>query len=685
MNKTVLFVFLLIFIGLQPLCAQDFEYPQEVPEDTLRKYFSQNFLQFPLDSIANYKMDVKLDTESKKIYGKLHLTWLNTTSFPATDLYFHLYYNAFRNTKSSFLNSARSEGLDLSDFGENDWGYCEIQSIKTVADSLFLEDDLTGKITYEQPDDANPYDRTVLRVPLRRSVFPGESINLKIEWISKIPHPIARTGFIGDYYFIAQWFPKIGVFEQNGMWNCHQFIQTEFYADFGTYDVMLTVPKNWVVGATGRQLARYDSLPDVTTYHFYQNAVHDFAWVTSPVLREFYQQFEVPGLPPVTMRLLLMPYNLDKRERYFKSTAIALEYYGTWYGAYPYGHITIVDPAYQSNSGGMEYPTLFTGGARWLGGPATRQPESVTIHETGHQFWYGMVANNEFEHAWLDEGINTYSQHRIYRQHLSKWPLTHWYLDGFIPLSHQYIYQAERTDGADLFGGMYSDFKRDPIAAPSWQNSPGAYRVNAYNRPALMLQTLENYLGWKTFQQVLSTFFNRFQFRHPTPEDFFSVVNEVSNQDMSWFFEEAYYSSNVFDYAVGEVTTEPVKGLVGYNSDETPVFQQQVASSEKFQTTTYIRRWGEAVFPVEVKFTFENGEEELMRWDGKSRWKKYQFVKEAALQKVEVDPTGKLVLDINSVNNTWVRQSYSTFAAWKWTAKWMIWLQHVLELFVFLV
>jgi hypothetical protein len=232
---------------------------------------------------------------------------------------------------------------------------------------------------------------------------------------------------------------------------------------------------------------------------------------------------------------------------------------------------------------------------------------------------------------------------------------------------------------------MYSDFKRDPIAAPSWQNSPGAYRVNAYNRPALMLQTLENYLGWKTFQQVLSTFFNRFQFRHPTPEDFFSVVNEVSNQDMSWFFEEAYYSSNVFDYAVGEVTTEPVKGLVGYNSDETPVFQQQVASSEKFQTTTYIRRWGEAVFPVEVKFTFENGEEELMRWDGKSRWKKYQFVKEAALQKVEVDPTGKLVLDINSVNNTWVRQSYSTFAAWKWTAKWMIWLQHVLELFVFLV
>ena len=679
----------LMFLWATGAFAQEYDEFFVVPEDTILRYFAENQPDVPPDSIANYRMDVTLDVNTKLIDGKMRLVWQNATAFPATDLYFHLYYNAWRNNKSSFLNSVRYNNRDVSGYGEADWGYCEIKTIRIVPNGNFEGEDVLSKLVYEQPDDGNSADRTVMRLPLLRSVFPGETIELDIEWVSKVPRPVARTGYLNDYFFIAQWFPKIAVFDPNGMWNVHQFIQTEFYADFGTYDVRLTVPKNWQVGATGREISRVDTLPNTTVYHYFQNAVHDFVWVTSPVFREFYQQFEMPGLPPVDMRLLLMPYNLDKRERYFQAAATALNYYGTWYGPYPYGHITIIDPAYQSQSGGMEYPTLFTGGARWLSPPGSRQPESVTIHEAGHQFWYGLIANNEFEHAWLDEGINTYSQHRIFRQHLSRWQLTRRYMDDFLPLVYNDVFRAERSDGADMYRGLESGLKRDAMSTPSWKNGPGAYRINAYNRPALMLQTLENYLGWKTFQSVLSTFFERFRFHHPTPEDFFAVVNEVSGQDLSWFFHEAYFGTNVFDYAVGEVKSEKINALKGFDYDQdnlvfkSPNPEDAAAQTAAYRSTVYVRRWGEAIFPVEVKLTFDNGEEELERWDGRDRWKMFRYIKGAKLQKVEVDPSGKLVLDVNSVNNSWVRQSSAPLAAWKWTSKWMIWLQNVMELLAF--
>ncbi len=681
---------LLAFAGI--VCAQDDDFFEfyALEEDSLIQPGTLWRPDVPPDSIANYEMDVVLDVESKRLRGVMQLTWRNATYFPATELQFHLYYNAWRNDKSSFLHSVRYRDKDLSHFTGDDWGYCDIQTMRILPNAQFVGEDITANLEFIQPDDGNPHDRTVARVALRRSVFPGETIRLEITWECKIPRPVECTGVIGDYFFIAQWFPKIGVFENTGLWNCHQFIQTEFYADFGTYDVRLTVPTGWVVGATGREISRVDHPDGTTTHRYYQEKVHDFVWVTTPRFLEFHKQFEEPGLPPVEMRLLLLPYNLDKRDRYFQSAAIALKYYGTWFGPYPYGHLTIVDPAYRSESEGMEYPTLFTGGARWLSPVASRQPESVTIHEAGHQFWYGLVANNEFEHAWLDEGIDTYAQHRIFRHYFPRPPLVQRYFEGFLPLVYSDIFVTNRTDGADRYGGMQSDFKRDPIATPSWKYGPGAYGVNSYTRPALMLQTLENYLGWKTFQEIMATFFQRWQFKHPRPEDFFAVVNEVSGQNLDWFFTEAYYRANVFDYAVGEVYSEPVRPLRGYRELQGEL-TYQTGKEEKdsnpalqpIESRIYIRRWGEAIFPVEVKFTFENGEEVLEKWDGRERWTVFRFTKPAYLQTVAVDPAHKLVLDVNYTNNTWTRHPARVIAGWKWASKWMIWLQNLMEFLAF--
>ena len=194
-------------------------------------------------------------------------------------------------------------------------------------------------------------------------------------------------------------------------WNTHQFHSaTEFYSDYGVYDVRITVPRGFVVGASGREARARSTTPTATTTHRYRgDDIHDFAWTTSPRFLDVRRTFEHPTLPRVEMRLLLQPEHAGQEARHFAATAATLRYYGEWFGAYPYGHITIVDPAFQSGSGGMEYPTLFTAGARWIAPRGVTQPEAVTIHEAGHQCWYGIVGSNEFEHAWMDEGLNTFS------------------------------------------------------------------------------------------------------------------------------------------------------------------------------------------------------------------------------------------------------------------------------------
>ena len=321
------------------------------------------------------------------------------------------------------------------------------------------------------PDDGNTADRTVVAVPLLRPVGPNDTIDLDIEWSAKIPRPFSRTGYVDNYYFFGQWFPKLGVLEDAG-WNTHQFhAGTEFYSDYGVYDVRMSVPRGYIVGASGREVSITDGPAATSIHRYHGDDIHDFAWTTSPDFLVRTRTFEHPTLPRVQMKLLLRRDHSAQEARHFDAAAATLKYYGEWFGPYQYDYLTIVDPAFQSASGGMEYPTLFTAGTRWIAPTHAIDVEEVTIHEAGHQWWYGAVGSNEFEHAWMDEGINQFSEARTDEAAFGdRNYLTRRYFGGFIPWVFRDIKVKREWD--EGLAGYRREAESDAEATPSFRYWP---------------------------------------------------------------------------------------------------------------------------------------------------------------------------------------------------------------------
>jgi YD repeat-containing protein len=616
---------------------------------------------------ANYTIDVKLDTQGRTLSASETVVWTNITSAATRELQFHLYYNAWRNDDSTWMREHtltswwRSAGFRR----DADSAAIDISSLKITGGAIAAAD-LTKQMRFISPDDGNEHDRTVIAVALPAPVGPGETITLDIAFTAKIPRPFARTGAIDNYFFIAQWFPKIGVLDPAGTWNCHQFhMGTEFFSDFGVYDVRMTVPRGWPLAATGRQRERTDNADGTTTHRYYQEDVHDFAWTTSPDFVEVRERFEHPGLPPVDMRLMLQPEHASQAARHFESTRATLRYYGEWFGAYPYGHITIIDPAWQSESDGMEYPTLFTVGTWWLMPREDTYLEDTVVHETGHQWWYGMVATNEFEDAWMDEGINQYANARVMAEEFPDGREVRRFFGGFVP----WVLEDARWDRL-VSGEALSAYRSNPTvdiqATPSFQYWPRSSTPMTYAKPALWLHTLERALGWTTVQQILSTFVDRWKFKHPKPGDLFQVANEVSRRDLTPFFDQVYRGSAVFDYGVDSVT-----------SNET--------DDEMFTNDIIVRRHGDGIFPVTVLATLANGEQRRFAWDGAGRWHRITLEHASRVVSAQVDPDQILVLDTNFTNNSFTTEPASGRAATKWAATWLVWLQDRLLTWAFLV
>jgi hypothetical protein len=635
---------------------------------------------------ASYSIDATLDPAARTLTGREVVTWRNPGDTPAYSLRLHLYWNAWRNTGSTWLRQRQLAGLseDMFDSRAQDFGWQQVTELRLVNPDGSPGADLMPGFRYVQPVDQNAADRSLAAADLPVGIEPGQIVRLQISWRAQVPRTFARTGAIGNYFFIAQWFPKLGVFEGDG-WTARQFFaNTEFYADFGSYDVRLTVPRGWVVGATGREVSRTDT--DATTVHRYaQDDVHDFAWTTSPDFVEAVQRFEHPTLPPVTMRLLLQPEHRGQEDRHFAATAAALKYYGEWFGAYPYPHITIVDPAWQSRSGGMEYPTLFTAGSRWLAPRGSNTPEGVTVHEAGHQFWYAIVANNEVTAAWMDEGLNTFCEARVLAEAFTPDYLVQRFFGGFVPWQYRDIPLSRATDGNGL-DGYRSAARRDAPATPSYLYWPATHAEITYSKTALWLQTLERMVGWERLRLALTTYFHRYRFKHPRPDDLFAALNAETGQDLNWFFEEAYGSSNVFDYAAERLESRAIatRGFVEGEQGGELTFREDTDES-RFRTTAVVRRIGEARFAVDVLVTFENGEQVRERWDGQARWQAYLYEKPTRAVSVQVDPDRVLLLDLNYTNNSITLQPKARDAADRWTLRWVVWLQDLLMNYSFFV
>jgi hypothetical protein len=635
---------------------------------------------------ASYSIDAALDPPERRLDGREVITWRNVSARPTDELRLHLYWNAWRNTRSTWMRETAFAGDEdaFEDRPEADWAYIDLRAVRLLGAAP--PRDLLGATRFVAPDDGNAEDRTLAVVPLPAAVAPGATINVEVEWVARVPRTFARTGAIGNFFFLAQWFPKVAVLGDDG-WSAHQFHRgTEFFADYGTYDVRLRVPSGWIVGATGREVARRENGDGTITHRYAQDDVHDFAWTTSPDFLDERARFEHQGLPPVEMRLLLQPEHRAQARRYFAATRAALRFYGEWFGAYPYGHVTIVDPAWQSGAGGMEYPTLFTGGARWLARERVAQPESVTVHEAGHQFWYGLVGNNEFEDAWLDEGLNTFSTSRVLDVAYPPFDHASRFFGGFIPWVHRGlpVTRLER----DGLSGYRLHASSDQPSTPSWRYFPGTGTHITYRKTALWLHTLERWLGWPTLQRAMATFFARSQFAHPRPDDFFRVASEVSGRDLTPFFDQVFRGSGVFDYAVGEVVSEPLEPLGYVERGGQLVFssgRESRAGPQVHQTRAIVRRLGDAIFPVDVVVTFADGHRVRERWDGRDRWRAYVYERPSGAVSVAVDPDRVLVLDVNYTNNSWAASPKTEAAGRRAALTWLTWLQDLLLTYGFFV
>ncbi len=632
----------------------------------------------PSQRNASYSIDVQLDPDRRTLEGREVLTWRNVASVATSELQFHLYYNAWKNTRSTWMRELLlGRGSSFHERPAGDWGWIEVTAVRLLNADRATPIDLTSGAHHIAPDDGNADDETVLAVPLPHPVEPGGVVRVEIEWTSRVPRTFRRTGTIGNYFFLAQWFPKIGILEDTG-WNCHQFhFATEFFADYGVYDVRMTVPTGWVLGATGVERRVEDHGDGTSTHHYYQEDVHDFAWTVSPDFIDVRQQFEHPVLPDVQIRVLLQPEHVEQAARHVSATRAALKYYGEWFGAYPYDHVTVVDPAWQSATGGMEYPTLFTARTRWLAPGDVADPEEVTIHEAGHQFWYGVVGNNEFEHAWLDEGLNTFATARALDASFSPHYQSTRLFGGFIPWVFRDIPWSRLSDG-NRIRGYRRDARQDPQVTPTYRYWPGSAWSITYYKTALWLHTLERYLGWPTLQSGMAAFYEAWRFGHPKPQDFFDAINTAAGRDLGWFFDQVHGSTKVFDYGVDRLHSRPVRtrGFIDVDVDQ-PTFSN-LQDDATYETTVVVRRFGDGVFPVDVVTHFEDGTEVRERWDGAAEWKAFSYTRAERATRAFIDPERVLLLDTHFTNNSRAIEPSTERAATKWMLTWMVWLQDVL-------
>jgi len=643
--------------------------------------------------VLRYEIWVELDAAGKMLTGKEEIVWTNPTKDAVPDMLFHLYWNAFKNEDSAYLREAEAETM----FGggsapkDGDWGWVDITDIRLADGS-----DLKPSLAFVTPDGPeNPGDQTVARVLFPTPVGPGESVRMRIEFRSKVPRTVARSGYYRNSFFIGQWYPKPGVYEEGKGWNAHAYHQnSEFFSDFADFTVHITVPKGFVIGSSGKPTeTKVDESSGTTTTTFRQAMVHDFAWMTDPrylkIERDFVAEREVTAqeyedtakllglsldevrLPNVKMILLIAPEHKGQVERHFRALRAAIKYYGLWYGPYPYETVTMVDPPFRTDSGGMEYPTLFTAGTRVLPSRNVLDPEGVIVHEFGHGYWYGLAANNEFEAAWLDEGFNTYSTGRVlaavYGPGAMPFVFKGFPIDWFLRVPKIFDFETNRV-------AAIHTVRFDPVTAWSWKfYNRGSYAANVYMRAATLLSTLEGLLGDPVWPRIMRTYHMRFRYKHPTKADFIGVVNEVAGRDMTWFFNELLDSTRNFDYGVAELSSVRIplarRGVYDTNHVRAEITSKTIKEQEAardrsagpsappaYRTTVVLRRYGEARLgggeTVKVLIRFKDGTTETRTWDGQARWTRLEFVKSVEAESAQIDPDGVWLIDENLANNS---------------------------------
>jgi hypothetical protein len=624
-NLKRLFAFLIAALSTLPLLGQNPETALTIPATT-----SAINSTAPLSQrVVAYDIDARYDPKTHALDATEVLTYHNLTGQALDTFPFHLYLNGFQ-PKATWIRETKRDGTRDIEFEkwESRWeGSDEIKSFEVVG-----QGDLTSQLQFVQPDDGNKDDKTVVQVHLPKAIPAGGYVQFRIVFHDQFPETLERTGWKRDFLLAGQWFPKVGVW-WHGAWNCHQFHgSTEFFADFGVYDVKITVPQYEIVGASGVQVSNINNSDGTKTVAYHGEDIHDFAWTASPHYKLYEDTFQ-GSMGPVQLHIMMQPARWNQVERHARILKQSLDRFDRWYGPYPYKTLTLVDPEHGSAAEGMEYPTFITGGTSWTMPKGFYIPEGVVEHEFGHQYWYGMVATNEFEDAWMDEGINSYTEVKV--------------LDSVL---------GQETSALNLWGIVESDREYlrdyyirvadlDPMAQNGWQYANySSYGGVTYGKTAGILLSLESIVGEETMRNAMHTYFMRYRFTHPTKEDFLKTIEEVSGKDLRWYFNQAVYGTQVLDDEVLQISSTPVDwykdGL------------KEKKGETEYQSNVIIHRKGDFVIPVDVAVRFDNGETVREHWDGQDRWVRYTYQKKAQVQSAEIDPDHKLFFDRNNFNDS---------------------------------
>ncbi len=654
--------------------------------------------------VVDYSIDAHVDPAHHTLDATETLTYHNLTGQPLTSFPFHLYLNAFQ-PQSTFTTETHFSGGPRDPENEDTYPARKLGSITLTRLEVSTNDPLSGpglnqqdggcarcdmlsSLHFAAPDDNNASDHTVAVLTLPQPVAPGASITFNLTFHDVFPESVARNGYKRDFLMGGQWYPKLGVY-WHGAWNCHQYhADTEFFSDFATFNVRLTLPTNYTVGASGVPTDSVLNANGTRSLSFYGEDIHDFAFAASPHFNVLTSTY-LSSLGPVQVRVLTLAAHPAAGPRYRDILLASLQQFEQRYGPYPYKILTLIDPEPGSEIGGMEYPTLVTGDAS-LFDPTNIQEETAE-HEFGHQYWYGMVATNEFEDAWLDEGINCYTEAEVLAAILG--PRTSLFSRPW----------GNFSDRSNLRLEYLPVTTWDPVTRHAWQfHDSNSYAGITYGKSAALLETLESLIGRDTMAEVMRTYFQRYKFQHPATEDLLHTIEEVAiargratgnfiafppqvlpaisnrspeaaalrdsvyarlaqgprgayvNSSLQPFFEQAVYGTAILDYAVTSIDFAPVKWWL---PDGDP------AQTGALRSSVTVHRIGDFILPVEVEVRFSDGTRVLEHWipgasgagatsGENTRWHTFNYTGTAHPISAEIDPSHTMPLDVDQFNNS---------------------------------
>ncbi|RMD51010.1 MAG: hypothetical protein D6830_01335 [Ignavibacteria bacterium] len=364
--------------------------------------------------------------------------------------------------------------------------------------------------------------------------------------------------------------------------------------------------------------------------------------------------------------MMVQEDNDEYIDRFFNSIKFVLKYFEQNVGEYPYQQITMVDCPRSSASGGMEYPTLFTVGANLFSPENTHYPEKLVFHEFIHQYFYGILANNETAEAWLDEGFTSYFASKVTEEYFGEKGYLTFKAFSYLPVygTNSKGYKENPTsyslgffeypEEGRALKRYYADKITGAIADTSYKlPSVLSYVINAYSKPELMLHSLERIMGENNFHELIKEYYSLYKFKHPKSEDFISLVKNHTSENLDWFFDNVFYSSKLFD--------DRIRYLRKVSENEYEFFAE---------------RLGDGYFKNDIYCYTESDTIKLV-WSEKEKYKIFRVKTKDEIVAVEIDPLRKNLFDVNYSNNSFTVEE-KIWGTASISIKWYFWIQNAL-------